>query len=89
VDAAPSGKRGTPRGYGDAALRACLTVKALFGLPLRQAICFVASLLKLAGPDWPFPDYSTLCQRRKTLAVQLPYRGSAGVLHLLVDSTGR
>ena len=34
------------------------------------------------------PDFSTLCRRQKTLAVQLPYRGSSGPLHLLVDSTG-
>jgi hypothetical protein len=34
------------------------------------------------------PDFSTLCRRQKTLAVQLPYRGSGGPLHLLVDSTG-
>ena len=34
------------------------------------------------------PDFSTLCRRQKTLAVQLPYQGSSGPLHLLVDSTG-
>jgi hypothetical protein len=34
------------------------------------------------------PDYSTLFHRQKTLAVQLPYRGSGGPLHLLVYSTG-
>ena len=60
----------------------------LFGLPLRQTTGFVASLLKLAGLDWPVSDYSTLCRRQRTLAVQLPYRGGTGPLHLLVDSTG-
>ena len=60
----------------------------LFGLPLRQTTGFVASLLKLAGLDWPVPDFSTLCRRQKRLAVQLPYRGSGGSRHLLVDSTG-
>ena len=63
-------------------------MKVLFGLPLRQATGFVASLLKPAGLDWPVPDHSTLCRRQKTLAVQLPCRGSGGPLHLLVDSTG-
>jgi transposase len=86
--AAPSGKRGAQPVYSDAAIQACLTVKGLFGLPLRQTTGFVASLLKLAGLDWPVPDFSTLCRRQKTLAVQLPYRGSGGPLHLLVDSTG-
>ncbi len=48
----------------------------------------VASLLKLTGLDWPVPDFSTLCRRQKTLAVQVPYRRSDGLLNLLVDSTG-
>lgn len=87
-EAAPSGRRGRQQVFSDAAIQACLTIKVLFGLPLRQATGFVASLLKLAGLDWPVPDYSTLCRRQRTLAVQLPYRGSAGPLHLLVDSTG-
>lgn len=86
--AAPSGKRGGQPVCSDAAIQACLTIKVLFGLPLRQTTGFVASLLKLAGLDWPVPDFSTLCRREKTLAVQLPYQGSKGPLHLLVDSTG-
>ena len=86
--AVPSGKRGGQPVYSDAAIQACLTVKVLFGLPLRQTTGFVASLLKLAGLDWSVPDFSTLCRRQKALAVQLPYRGSGGALHLLVDSTG-
>ena len=63
-------------------------MKVLFGLPLRQTTSVVASLLRLAGFDWPVPDFSTLCRRQKTLAVQLPYRGSGGPLNLLIDSTG-
>ena len=86
--AAPSGKRGRQQIFSDAAIQACLTIKVLFGLPLRQTTGFVGSLLKLAGLDWPVPDFSTLCRRQKTLAVQLPYRGSGGPLHLLIDSTG-
>ena len=44
------------------AIQACLTLKALFGLPLRQTTGLVASLLELAGLDWPVPDFSTLCR---------------------------
>jgi len=62
-------------------------LKALFGLPLRQATGLVTSLLKLAKLDWPVPDYSTLCRRQKDLTVTIPYRSSMGALHLLVDST--
>jgi Transposase DDE domain len=60
----------------------------LFGLPLRQTTGFVESLLELVGLDWAVPDFSTLCRRQKALPVAIPYRGSAGPLHLLVDSTG-
>ena len=60
----------------------------MFGLPLRQTTGLEASLLKLVGVDWPAPDFSTLCRRQKTLAVQLPHRGSGGPLHLLVGSAG-
>ena len=86
--AVPSGKRGAQPVYSDAAIQPCLTVKVLFGLPLRQTTGFVASLLKLAGLDWPVPDFSTLYRRQKTLAVQLPYRDLGRPLHLLIDSTG-
>ena len=60
----------------------------LAGLPLRQATGFVESLLELVGLDWAVPDFSTLSRRQKTLSVAIPYRGSSGPLHLLVDSTG-
>ena len=86
--AAPSGKRGRRQTFSDTAIQACLRTKVLFGLPLRRKTGFVASLLNLAGLDWLVPDYSTLCRRHKTLAVQLPYRGFGGPLHMLVDSTG-
>ena len=48
----------------------------------------VASLLKMAGVDWAVPDYTTLCRRQRTLAVQIPHRRADGPLNLLVDSTG-
>ena len=53
--AAASGMRGGQRVFSDVAIQACLTIKVLFGLPLRQTTGFVASLLKLAGLDWPVP----------------------------------
>ena len=84
----PSGKRGRQQQFSDAAIQACLTLKVLFGLPLRQTTGFVQSLLRLVGLDWAVPDFSTLCRRQRTLNVSLPYRGSRGPLHLLIDSTG-
>jgi Transposase DDE domain len=87
-EAQPSGHRGRQQAYSDAAIQACLSMKVLFGLPLRQTTGFVESLLELIGLDWSVPDFSTLCRRQKTLPVAIPYRGSPGPLHLLIDSTG-
>jgi hypothetical protein len=86
--AAPSGRRGRPATFSDAAIQACLMLRALFGLPLRQTSGMVASLLKLAKLNWPVPDYSTLCRRQKDLTVTIPCRPGSGALHLLIDSTG-
>jgi hypothetical protein len=82
-DAGPWGERGRQQAYSDAAIQTCLTIKGLFGLPLRQTTGFVESLLKLVGLDWvglgqAVPDYSTLCRRQSTLLVAIPYRGSPG-----------
>ena len=83
----PSGKRGRQQQFSDAAILTCLTLKVLFGMPLRQTIGFVQSLLRLVGLDWTAPDLSTLCRRQQTLNVSLQYRGSTGPLNLLIDST--
>ena len=86
--AAGTGKRGRQPTYSDAAIQFCLSLKCLFGLPLRQSIGLVESLLKLSGLNWPVPDFSTVSRRQKELEVEIPYRGKTDVLHLLVDSTG-
>ena len=86
--AKPTGKRGRQPVYSDAAVQTCLTMKVLFGMALRQTTGFVDSLLRLVGLDWDVPDFSTLSRRQKTLAVNIPFRGSQGPLHLLIDSTG-
>jgi hypothetical protein len=55
----PSGKRGRQQQSSDAAIQTCLTLKVLFGMPLRQTTGFVQTLLRLVGLDWPAPDFST------------------------------
>ncbi len=82
------GKPGRPPVFSDAAIQFCLMVKVLFGLPLRQTTGMVSSILKMAGLDWPVPDFSTLSRRQKTITVQLSSRRMASPLNLLVDSTG-
>jgi len=86
--APPDGKPGRPALFSDAAIQFCLTIKALFKLPLRQTAGMVASSLKLTHLDWDVPNYTTLCRRQKTLAVQISYRHADGPLNLLVHSTG-
>ena len=87
-EAAPTGKRGRQPDYSDAVIQACLTMKVLFGMALRQTTGFVESLLHLIDLDWTVPNFSTLSRRQKALKVNVPYRGSAGPLHLLINSTG-
>ena len=84
----PNGKRGRQQSFSDAAIQTCLTMKVLFGMPLRQTTGFVQSLLRLVGLDWTVPDFSTLCRRQRRLNVAIPYRGGKGPLNLLIDSTG-
>ena len=84
----PSGKRGRSPTFSDAAIQFCLSIKSLFGQPLRQALGMVQSLLQLAKLDWPVPDFSTVCRRHKTLQVELSYQRPQWPLQLLVDSTG-
>ena len=84
----PTGKRARQPSFSDAAIQTCLTIKVLFGMPLRQTTGFVESLLRLAGLDWPVPDFSTLCRRQRKLNVAIPSRGGKGPLNLLIDSTG-
>lgn len=87
-EAEASGRRGRQQTYSDAASQACLTLMVLFDLPLRQTTGVVESLLERVGLNWSVPDFSTLCRRQRTLSVATPCRGSAGRLHLLIDSTG-
>ncbi len=86
--ARPTGKRGRSQTFSDAAIQFCLTIKCLFGLPLRQTLGLVQSLLKMAGLPWVVPDYSTVCHRQKDLDVRVHYRPSRNGLHMLADSTG-
>jgi hypothetical protein len=86
--AKPTGKRGWQPIYSDPAIQTCLTMKVLFGMALRQTTGFVEGVLHLSGLNWAVPDFSTLSRPQKTLAVNIPFRGSQGALDPLIDSTG-
>ena len=57
-------------------------------MALLQTTGFVESLLRLTSLNWVVPDFSTICRRQRTLAVNIPYRGANGPLHLLIPFDG-
>lgn len=82
-----TGRGGQPI-YSDLAIEVCLTLRAVFHQPLRQAQGLVRSLMKLMGLDLPVPDFSTLSRRAKGLSISQPTARTAGPMTLIVDSTG-
>lgn len=89
-DQRPS-QRGAQFVYSEPTMAWMLTMRVLFGLPLRQTQGFIQSLLDLMGLALAVPDYSTLSRRQGPLAVALPKKQPdrpASPMHLVVDSTG-
>ena len=80
-------RRGRRRTYSDIAISCALTLREVYGLPLRSTQGLTRSVLRLLGTDLPSPHYSTLSRRAVSLEVRLP-RLTKGPLHLAVDSTG-
>ena len=70
--ASRAGRPGRSPVFSDAAIQFCLMVKVLFGLPLRQCTGMVASILEMAGLDWPVPAFSTLSRGRRPLPFRYP-----------------
>ena len=80
---------GRGRRYGDAAILCALSLRAVFGLTLRQTQGFLASLVRLLGLAIEVPHYSTFCRRAGGIAVpRLPRPVGGGPLHLAIDATG-
>ena len=75
--------------YSDVAMRAALSLRAVFRLPLRQTQGFLLSLKRLLGLAIDIPHYSTFCRRARSLDVAKPARPAGdGPLHLAIDATG-
>lgn len=83
-----SGTRGTPRTYTDMAILCMATLEEVYNLPLRATQGLTRSVVKLMGLELRVPNYTTLCRRRRSLAVVLPRERKSEPLHLVVDSTG-
>ena len=82
-----TGGKGRP--YGDAAILAALSLRAVFRLTLRQTEGFLASLKQSLGLTIEVPHYSTFSRRASALAVpKLARPAGGGPLHLAIDATG-
>jgi DDE family transposase len=87
-DDARTGKRGAPRTYSDSAIRCMAWLSAVYRLALRTTQGLLSSVLKLLKVALPVPDYTTLCRRRRKLAVSLPRGAKDEPLHVVVEATG-
>ena len=85
---APTGRRGGQRKFSDHAIETALTLRLVFGLPLRQAEGFLRSVLSLMNVDREAPDHTTLSRRSQHLDVRFHLIPADEPLHLIVDSTG-
>lgn len=74
--------------YSDMAILCALSLRAVFGLTLRQTQGFLLDLTRLLGLEIAVPHHSTFSRRAATLTVPKLARRSGGPLHLAVDATG-
>jgi hypothetical protein len=82
-------KRGRPRYYSDLAIEACLTIRKVLGLALRQCEGFLEGLFSSLKIDLPVPDYTVLCRRASRLKLNIKaFIASNQPIDLIVDSTG-
>jgi hypothetical protein len=82
-------KPGGQRHYSDTAIEMALTVRAVYGLALRQTEGFLRSVARLLQLDIDIPDHTTLSRRSSTLKAQVRNPANAGgPIHILIDSTG-
>ena len=83
-----NGLRGGQRRYSNLAILTALTLRVVFGMPLRQTEGFLDSLLSLMGLNLKAPDHTTLSRRNQIVKVPPLTRVHDGPIHLIVDSTG-
>ncbi|CAH9067235.1 hypothetical protein PSECIP111854_04052 [Pseudoalteromonas sp. CIP111854] len=82
------GGRGRSNHDSDLAVETCLTLRAVFHLPLSALEGFVNSLLTMMGTSLQSPGYSCLCKSSKTLDMQYRKRAGKGFIDIVVNSTG-
>ena len=85
---ASDGRRGGQLKYSDLAIQTALTLRLVFGLPLRQTEGFLISVFGMMGVDLDVPDHTTLSRRSQSLDVELRRARANEPIHLIVDSSG-
>jgi len=60
------GRPGRPAIFSDAAIQVCLSIEILFKLPFCHTAGMGTCLLKLAGLDWPVPDFPPCAAGRRS-----------------------
>jgi hypothetical protein len=73
-----TGRPGGQRKYSELAIETALTMRLVFGLPLRQAEGCLRLLFRLMGLELPVPDHTTLSRRSKLLEVHPRISTGAG-----------
>ena len=73
--------------YSDKAIEAMLTIRLVYGLPLRAVSGFVRSVFELTGIALAVPDYSTISRRADKLRISLRVSRKK-VTDIILDSTG-
>jgi hypothetical protein len=81
-------KRGRPKEYTDTAITCMLTIRAIFGLPLRATQGLTMSLIELIELKIKAADYTTLCKRQKKLEIGLSRYKQGGKIYGVFDATG-
>jgi hypothetical protein len=70
------------------AIETALTLRLVYGLPLRQAEGFLRSLLRIMKLDLNAPDHTTVSRRGRQLNISLRRKASSKPIDLIIDSTG-
>lgn len=74
--------------YSDTLIELCLTLRQVYGRPLRATQGLVQSIFTLMKLKAPVPNYTTLSRRAKKLTIKLKARPNPTGRTILVDSTG-
>ncbi len=81
-------KIGRPSIYSDVFIQICLTIKAIYQIPLRFTQGFIMSFCKTTRLCIKCPNYSTISRRNKTLNVILQKFFIKKITDIAIDSTG-